>query len=73
MVESSENKSDISPLSLSPVVDFGVLEKVRPFAGDSAVEWVDYIVQQAVMAQKTLNPFGKEALFTAAIMLSRSS
>ncbi|KAI3681525.1 hypothetical protein L6452_36324 [Arctium lappa] len=54
MDESSENKSDISPPSLSPVVDFGVLEKVRPFAGDSAVEWVDYAVQQAVMAQKTL-------------------
>ncbi|XP_024962039.1 uncharacterized protein LOC112502381 isoform X1 [Cynara cardunculus var. scolymus] len=55
MDESSENKSNTSPpSSSSPVVDFGVLEKVRPFAGDSAVEWVDYAVQQAVMAQKTL-------------------
>ncbi|KAJ9558042.1 hypothetical protein OSB04_012656 [Centaurea solstitialis] len=56
MDESSENKSTISPPSpsSSPAVDFGVLEKVRPIAGDSAVEWADYAVQQAVMAQKTL-------------------
>lgn len=54
MEESSENKSNISPESSSSVADFGVLEKAKPFAGDSAVEWVEYAVQQAVITQKTI-------------------
>ncbi|CAH1439750.1 unnamed protein product [Lactuca virosa] len=54
MEESSENKSNISHESSSSVADFGVLEKVKPFAGDSAVEWVEYAVQQAVITQKTI-------------------
>ncbi|KAL4562856.1 hypothetical protein LXL04_026887 [Taraxacum kok-saghyz] len=54
MEEPSENKSIISPESSSAVADFGVLEKAKPFSGDSAVEWVDYAVQQAVIAQKTV-------------------
>ncbi|KAI3693881.1 hypothetical protein L1987_76836 [Smallanthus sonchifolius] len=53
MEELSENKSNISSPSSSSEVDFGVLEKVKPFAGESTVEWVDYAIQQAVIAQKT--------------------
>lgn len=51
MEESSEIKS---PPSSSSVVDLGALEKVKPFAGDSVVEWADYAFQQAVIAQKTI-------------------
>ncbi|XP_071718267.1 RGS1-HXK1-interacting protein 1 [Rutidosis leptorrhynchoides] len=51
MEESSENKSTTSPPS---VADYDIIEKVKPFAGDSAVEWIDYTVQQAVIAQKTV-------------------
>ncbi|KAI3711267.1 hypothetical protein L2E82_41236 [Cichorium intybus] len=54
MEESSENKSNISPASSSSAADFVVLEKEKPFAGDAAVEWVDYAVQQAAIAQKNI-------------------
>ncbi|KAL8207991.1 hypothetical protein R6Q57_007403 [Mikania cordata] len=54
MEELSENNSKISPPSSASEVDFGILEKVKPFAGDSAVEWVDFAIQYAVIAQKTV-------------------
>ncbi|KAI7748624.1 hypothetical protein M8C21_012424, partial [Ambrosia artemisiifolia] len=52
MEELPENKSPPPPSSSE--VDIGVLEKVKPIAGDSAADWVDYAIQQAVIAQKTL-------------------
>ncbi|XP_076927112.1 RGS1-HXK1-interacting protein 1-like [Bidens hawaiensis] len=52
MEEISENQPTAPPPL--PEVDFGVLEKVKPLAGDSDVEWIDYAIQQAVIAQKTV-------------------
>lgn len=56
MEESSENKPTTPPPppSSSSVADIAVLEKAKPIVGDSAVEWIDYAVQQAVIAQKTV-------------------
>ncbi|KAJ0736880.1 hypothetical protein HanLR1_Chr06g0200751 [Helianthus annuus] len=50
MEQLPENKP---PPPSSSEVDIGVLDRVKPIAGDSAAEWIDYAVQQAVIAQKT--------------------
>ncbi|KVH91216.1 hypothetical protein Ccrd_006777 [Cynara cardunculus var. scolymus] len=55
MDESRENKANLSPPSQPPAsADIDVLEKVNPVGGDSATEWVDNAVQQALIVPKTI-------------------
>ena len=48
MDESPENNSP------PPAASSDLIETVKPFSGESTVEWIDYAVQQAVIAQKNV-------------------
>lgn len=48
MDESPENHSP------PPVANSDLIKTVKPFSGESTVEWIDYAVQQAVIAQKNV-------------------
>ncbi|PWA36025.1 hypothetical protein CTI12_AA604080 [Artemisia annua] len=48
MDESPENNSP------PPAANSELIETVKPFSGESTVEWIDYAVNQAVIAQKNV-------------------
>ncbi|KAI3693258.1 hypothetical protein L6452_33090 [Arctium lappa] len=55
MDESTEDKANLSPPPQPPASpEIDVLEKVNPLGGDSATEWVDNAVQQALIVPKTI-------------------
>nr|XP_043636206.1 RGS1-HXK1-interacting protein 1 [Erigeron canadensis] len=57
---SPENKSPPSP----EVFEIGLTEKVKPLAGDSAAEWINYAVQQAAIAQKVAVETLESSIYT---------